>query len=235
MSAIGQIPIAPSVTAPIPLGAVTATSLASLTQPQQDSITRGTIVVTATQSFVYKGLGDKTSPANYVELVSSGYTTDTELSTHATFAFRTLFASTLVSSGPTDVRYFSTIDAVGAVNSLQLRSFSLPYDCNIVACSATLYNTSSAEKAAGGSVNFNLVTKSTDTSASANQTYELLVWTLPAMLGASMTSTHSTALSPSSNGVISIPAGTRLATQGVFTGLAGASFRGEVTLYIVKS
>jgi hypothetical protein len=84
MSAIGQIPIAPSVTAPIPLGAVTATSLASLTQPQQDSIARGTVVVTATQSFVYTGFGDKTSSTNYVELVSSGYTTDTELSTHAT-------------------------------------------------------------------------------------------------------------------------------------------------------
>lgn len=82
MSAIGQIPIAPSVTAPIPLGAVTATSLASLTLAQQDSIVRGTIVVTATQSFVYTGYGSKTSSANYVELVSSGYTTDSELASH---------------------------------------------------------------------------------------------------------------------------------------------------------
>jgi hypothetical protein len=82
MSAIGQIPIAPSVTAPIPLGAITATSLASLTLTQQESIVRGTIVVTATQSFVYTGYGSKTSSASYVELVSSGYTTDSELASH---------------------------------------------------------------------------------------------------------------------------------------------------------
>jgi hypothetical protein len=82
MSAIGQIPIAPSVTAPIPLGAITATSLASLTLTQQESIVRGTIVVTPTQSYVYTGYGDKTLIASYVELVSSGFTIDSELASH---------------------------------------------------------------------------------------------------------------------------------------------------------
>jgi len=83
MSAIGQIPIAPSVTAPIPLGAITATSLASLTQLQQDSIVRGTVVVTATGTFVYTGYGSKTSSANYVVLVDTAqFATLANIETH---------------------------------------------------------------------------------------------------------------------------------------------------------
>lgn len=69
MPAIGQVPISPAVTAPIPLGAISATSIASLTTSQQDSIVRGTIVVTPTQSYVYTGYGSKTDVANYVALI----------------------------------------------------------------------------------------------------------------------------------------------------------------------
>lgn len=79
MPSIGQVPISPSVSAPIPLGAISVASLGALTVSQQESIVRGTIVVTATQSLVYTGYGDKTNATNYVELISQGYATDAEL------------------------------------------------------------------------------------------------------------------------------------------------------------
>lgn len=82
MPVIGQVPISPAVTAPIPLGAISVSSLGALTLAQQESIVRGTIVITPTQSLVYTGYGDKTNAANYVELVSPGYTTDSELAAH---------------------------------------------------------------------------------------------------------------------------------------------------------
>ena len=116
MSAIGQIPIAPSVTAPIPLGAVTATSLASLTLDQQASIVRGTIVVTATQSFVYTGYGSKTSSASYVGLVSS-------LNTKQEFYYSEVFYTETAGgySMPPD----STIsDSAGPIERLILFTFS---------------------------------------------------------------------------------------------------------------
>lgn len=82
MPAIGQVPILPAASAPIPLGAISVSSLGALTLAQQESIVRGTIVITTTQSFVYTGYGDKTLSSSYVELVSPGYTTDSELAAH---------------------------------------------------------------------------------------------------------------------------------------------------------
>lgn len=77
---IGQVPILPSVTAPIPLGAIEASSIASLTIDQQNSIVRGTIVVTPTQTYVYNGYGNKTLEASYTGIISTsgGYVTDAE-------------------------------------------------------------------------------------------------------------------------------------------------------------
>ena len=69
MSAIGQVPIAPAVTAPIPIGAISVSSLAALTLAQQDTIVRGTIVVTSTQTYVYTGAGSKTISASYINLI----------------------------------------------------------------------------------------------------------------------------------------------------------------------
>jgi hypothetical protein len=69
MSAIGQIPIAPAVAAPIPVGAISVSSLAALTLAQQDTIVRGTIVVTPTQTYVYTGAGSKTISASYINLI----------------------------------------------------------------------------------------------------------------------------------------------------------------------
>ena len=82
MPAIGQVPIAPAVASPIPVGAISISSLAALTLAQQDTIVRGTIVVTPTQTYVYTGAGSKTSSASYIDLIGAGNTTDAELSTH---------------------------------------------------------------------------------------------------------------------------------------------------------
>ncbi|NBO61294.1 MAG: hypothetical protein EBU82_10035 [Flavobacteriia bacterium] len=82
MSVIGQVPFSPAVTAPIPLGAISATSLAALTDEQKASISRGTIVVTPTQSFVYIGVGDKTLSTSYIDIIGSGTTLDSELAAH---------------------------------------------------------------------------------------------------------------------------------------------------------
>ena len=145
------------------------------------------------------------------------------------FTFRTLFATTSVAN-PSDTRYFSTIDAVGAVSGLELRNFEFPYLCKIVACSSTIYNTSGVTLASGGTVAYNLVTKATEASTSSSQIYGLLNnWTL-AIAGGGMTSYSSILASP-----ITISAGTNLASQVVFTNLAGASLRGELTLYIVPT
>jgi hypothetical protein len=82
MPVIGQVPISPAVTAPIPVGAISVSSLAALTLAQQETIVRGTIVVTPTQSYVYIGTGDKTNPASYIDLIGAGNTTDSELAAH---------------------------------------------------------------------------------------------------------------------------------------------------------
>jgi hypothetical protein len=149
---------------------------------------------------------------------------DTRLS--RPYAFRTLFATTAPSTSP-DARYFSTIDAVGAVSALELRNFQLPYAFKVVACSATIYNTSGVPLASGGTVAFNLVTKSAQTSTSANQTHLLLDnWTL-GIAATGMVSNYNASRD------ISISAGTNLAVQVVFTNLTGASLRGELTLYTV--
>jgi hypothetical protein len=149
------------------------------------------------------------------------------------FAFRTLFATITVASSA-DTRYFSTIDAVGAVSALELRNFNLPYNCNIVACSATLYNTSANPLASGGTIGYSLVTKATETSTSPDQSYGLLSWTLPTIAGTAMTSNYSTSVSPTGDGTISISAGRNLAIQAVIQNIAGATLRGELTLYIVR-
>ena len=151
-------------------------------------------------------------------------TNDTRLS--RPYTFRTLFATTSVASA-SDTRYFSTIDAVGPVSGLELRNFQLPYDFKVVACSATIYNTSASALASGGTVAFNLVTKSAQTSTSANQTHLLLSnWTL-GIAATGMVSNYNASRD------ISISAGTNLAVQVVFTNLTGASLRGELTLYTV--
>lgn len=72
MALIGQVPIAPAVNAPIPVGAISVASLGALTGDQQTSIERGTVVVTPTQSYVYTGSGSKTNAASYVALIPSG-------------------------------------------------------------------------------------------------------------------------------------------------------------------
>jgi hypothetical protein len=143
------------------------------------------------------------------------------------FAFRTLFATTAPSTSP-DTRYFSTIDAVGAVSAIELRNFDLPYDFRVVGCSVTLYNTSGSPLSAGGSVEYRLATKAAETSTSPSVTYQLLNFTLPTIAATAMTSNYSIITSD-----ISISAGTNLAIQAVFTSLVGASLRGELTLYIV--
>jgi len=79
MPAIGQVPIAPAVSAPIPVGAISASSLTALTLSQQETIERGTIVVTPTQTYVYIGAGSKTSSASYIDLIGAGVATDTEV------------------------------------------------------------------------------------------------------------------------------------------------------------
>ena len=151
------------------------------------------------------------------------------LTSDVRFTFRTLFATTSVANA-SDTRYFSTIDAVGAVSGLELRNFQLPYLCKIVACSSTIYNTSGITLASGGTVAYNLVAKAAVASTSSNQIYGLLNnWTL-AIAGVGMTSNYSILASP-----ITISAGTNLASQVVFTNLAGASLRGELTLYIVPT
>ncbi len=81
MPAIGQVPIAPAVAAPIPVGAISVSSLAALTLSQQETIERGTVVVTPTQTYVYIGVGGKTSSASYIDLIGAGVSTDTEVST----------------------------------------------------------------------------------------------------------------------------------------------------------
>lgn len=144
------------------------------------------------------------------------------------YTFRTLFATTTVSN-VSDTRYFSTIDAVGPVSALELRNFKLPYLFRVVACSATIYNTSANALASerGGTVGFNLVAKASEASTSSGSIYSLFSnWTL-GIAGNGMTSFSST-LSP-----IVISAGTNLAMQVVFTNLVGASLRGELTLYTV--
>ena len=141
-------------------------------------------------------------------------------------SFRTLFATTSVANA-SDTKYFSTIDAVGPVSQLELRNFQLPYDFKVVACSATIYNTSAIVLASGGTVAFNLVTKSAQTSTSVNQTHLLLSnWTL-GIAATGMVSNYNASRD------ISISAGTNLAVQVVFTNLTGASLRGELTLYTV--
>jgi hypothetical protein len=149
---------------------------------------------------------------------------DTRLS--RPYTLKTLFATTTPTTS-IDVKYFSTIEAVGAVSALELRNFQLPYAFKVVACSATIYNTSGAAYAGGGSIQFNLVTKSAQTSTSANQLHLLLNnWTL-GIAATGMVSNYNT------DRDISISAGTNLAIQAVFTNLAMLSLRGELTLYIV--
>jgi len=166
-------------------------------------------------------------PVNTANLV---LTNDARLS--RPYTFRTLFATTSVVNA-SDTRYFSTIDAVGPVSDLQLRNFQLPYAFKVVGCSATIYNTSAnvVSTGAGGFervVTFNLVTKSAQTSTSANQTHLLLSnWTFENGIAATgMVSNYNASRD------ISISAGTNLAIQVVFTNLVGASLRGELTLYI---
>lgn len=382
MSAIGQVPIAPAVAAPIPVGAISVSSLAALTLSQQETIERGTIVVTPTNSYVYTGAGAKTSSASYIDLIgvsnpfllplggsidtrnfngtggyiktngdgggqsggyidtsatyggssggyinttgsdgaggfidtrgtNSGYgggniktsagtagsggfistyggaigsggsintsngggsinttgvgsiglgvagagtrttlngsasgsdktitlpnatgtvalTNDTRLSR----PFRTVFATTTPTSS-VDAKYFSTIDAVGAASALELRNFELPYDCKVVGCSATIYNPSASAYAAGGTIAFNLVTKTAETSTTGNQLYGLLPnWTL-SVAGLGMTSNYATSVNPAGDGTIPISAGTNLAVQVVFVNLTGVGLRGELTLYLL--
>lgn len=204
-------------------GAINTTGQGSI---ELGSTTQGNPAGTAYGRTILKGSASGNSPQTITLPNATGtvaLTNDTRLSR----PFRTVFATTSVANA-SDTRYFSTIDAVGPVSQLELRNFQLPYDFKVVACSATIYNTSASALAfSGGTVAFNLVTKSAHTSTSANQTHLLLSnWTL-GIAATGMVSNYNASRD------ISISAGTNLAIQVVFTNLVGASLRGELTLYTV--
>ena len=195
---------------------VSSGGIANLTTAQQALIREGSIVVTTDgRRWVYSGAGSKVLQASYIELSSP-------------FTFRTLFATTTPSISP-DTKYFSTIDAVGATNAIELRNFKLPYTCRIVGCSATLYNASGATLASVGTIQYRLATKANEASTSPTTTYGLLTLGPLTIAVTGMTSNYST----SSN--VLIPAGTNLAMEIVFTSLIGVALRGELTLYLVNT
>jgi hypothetical protein len=150
------------------------------------------------------------------------------------FAFRTAFATWNVSSA-SDEEYFSVFDAVGPTSSLANRNFTLPNNSNIIACSATLYNTSGLSQV-GGTMAFYIYKKASQTSTTPSVIYPLFNWTFPTIAATSMTSIYTTSLgvdfgaSPN----IVIPDATNLAMTALAGNVSGASLRGEVTLYIVR-
>jgi hypothetical protein len=204
---------------------VSSGGIANLTTAQQALIREGSIVVTTDgRRWVYSGAGSKVLQASYIELSRL----------NMPFAFRTAFATWSINSAD-DQEYFSVFDAVGPNTSLATRNFTLPNNSNIIACSATLYNTSGLSQV-GGSMAFYIVTKASQTSTSPSQTYPLFNWAFPAIAAASMTSTYTTSLGiPVSASPIIIPNGTNLAMLAQAGNVNGASLRGEVTLYIVPT
>ena len=150
------------------------------------------------------------------------------------FAFRTAFATWSV-FGAIDEEYFSVFDAVGPTSSLAGRNFTLPNNSNIIACSATLYNTSGLSQIAG-TMAFYIYKKASQTSTVPSVIYPLFNWSFPAIAGTSMTSIYTTSLGVSLGGSpnIIIPDGTNVAMTAVAGNISGATLRGELTLYIVR-
>lgn len=150
------------------------------------------------------------------------------------FAFRTAFATWNVSSA-SDEEYFSVFDAVGPSSSLAARNFTLPNNSQIIACSATLYNTSGLSQIAG-TMSFYIYKKASQTSTVPSVIYPLFTWNFPAIAATSMTSIYTTSLgvdfgaSPN----IIIPDGTNVAMAALAGNITGATLRGELTLYIVR-